>query len=74
MSHALTALVGTKVIVRVRNEDNVYEGFFHCFSQNMDLVVSGVHKVHLKLDTVYNCLDTQARWKWYIKNTLFDFD
>lgn len=45
MSHALTALVGTKVVVRVRNEDNVYEGFFHCFSQNMDLVVSGVHKV-----------------------------
>ena len=45
MSHALTALVGTKVVVKVRNQEHVYEGFFHCFSQNMDLVVSGVHKV-----------------------------
>lgn len=45
MSHALTALVGTKVVVKVRNQEHVYEGFFHCFSQNMDLVVSGVHKM-----------------------------
>ena len=45
MSHALTALVGTKVVVKVRNQEHQYEGFFHCFSQNMDLVVSGVHKV-----------------------------
>ena len=51
MAHALTALVGAKVVVRVRNEDNTYEGFFHCFSPNMDLVVSGVHKV--STTTVY---------------------
>ena len=50
MTHALTALVGAKVVVCVKNEDNVYEGYFHCFSQNMDLVVSGVHKVRFLLN------------------------
>ena len=46
MCHALTALVGAKCEVRVRNADNIYEGYFHCFSPTMDLIVSAAHKVN----------------------------
>ena len=45
MCHALTALVGAKCTVRTKNEENTFEGFFHCFSPTMDIIVSAAHKV-----------------------------
>ena len=63
MTHALTSLVGAKVVVRVKNEDNVYEGFFHCFSQNMDLVVSGVHKVSKNISEIFSTLFSRSNFK-----------
>merc|ERR1712183_1232584 len=46
MCHALTALVGAKCRVRTKNQENVYEGFFHCFSPKMDIIVSAAHKLN----------------------------
>ena len=45
LCHALTALVGTKCEVRVRNPNVTHEGFFNTFSSDMDFAVSAVHKV-----------------------------
>ena len=50
MCHALTALVGAKCTVRTKNEENTFEGFFHCFSPTMDIIVSAAHKV-----IIFNC-------------------